>query len=560
MCFSPGNHKTSIRGGGGIFYESDIFNNTGNARSSVVSANGNYFNDARVCGGTNNIFIPGTGSVTSINGVPLSTVCAEPIGQAAPQIAALKAQYQAASQTGGQNPSYIGNGGALVAAGIYGAPYVTPYSIQLNGGVQHEFSRGLIVSADFVHNATLKIPLLIDVNHNGAARTLNTAAAQNAIAATTTSFGCAGGSSSAAITCAIAAGASIIDFAGNGLDSGVTYLGDTPAQAQGLTPNTGAAFPGVNPNVGLGQFILPVGRSGYDALQIVLQQQRSHPAPGILSSNLQVSYSLSRIVSPISGSNSSDQFFNSLPYDYDDPNQYMGRPSLDHTNELSFGGNFAVKYGLSVGVIGHFYSAPPSTLTLDNTADNPGEIFRTDVTGDGTTGDLVPGTLPGDYMHRYKGGNLNKLINNYNALHANQTTPAGQALINAGLFTPSQLYAANGVQQAIALAPGRAISNPAFRAFDVNASYPVRLPRIREGLSIEPGVAMYNVANMANFGRLTGTLANTATAGGTTGTTADFLNGPNTQAVQDFVRTQRGSGTFAQGSPRTTEFQLKVNF
>lgn len=567
FVFSPGDHKTSIRAGGGIFYESDIFNNTSNARTSVVNANGLYFNDVHVCGryGTS-IVVPGAGPVSSVNGVPLSTICAEPIQQAAPQIAALKAQFQTASQTGGPNPGYIGTGGALTLpsnGGVYAAPFVTPYSIQVNGGVQHEFSRGFIVSADFVHNATLKLPLVIDVNHVGAARYLNVPAAQAAIAGTTSSFGCTGGYSSAAITCALAAGASITDFASNGLDSEENYTGGSPYSATG-TPQgslgSSAAFAGRNPNVGNGYFILPVGKSGYDALQLVVQQQRSHPAPGILSSNLQVSYSLSRIVSPINSSNSADQFFNSNAWDNDDPNQFLGRSGLDHTNELSFGGSFAVKYGLNVGVIGHFYSASASSLSLDNTAGNPGEIFRTDVTGDGTTGDLVPGTLPGDYMHRYKGGNLNTLIGNYNARNANQVTPAGQALINAGLFTQNQLVAANGVQQSIALAPGRAISNPAFRAFDVNASYPIRLSRVREGLSIEPGVAMYNVANFSNFGTLTGVLANTDTAGGTVGTTPDFLNGPNTQGTQDFVRTQRGSGTFAQGSPRTTEFQLKVNF
>ena len=110
------------------------------------------------------------------------------------------------------------------------------------------------------------------------------------------------------------------------------------------------------------------------------------------------------------------------------------------------------------------------------------------------------------------------------------------------------------------MAPGRAISNPAFRAFDVNASYPIRLSRVREGLTIEPGVAMYNVANLSNFGRLTGTLANTVTGGGPAGTTADYLNGPNNTIVQNSTRSQRGSGTYAQGAPRTTEFQLKVNF
>ncbi len=562
FVFSPGDHKTSIRGGGGIFYESDIFNNTSNARSSVVNANGNYFNYTTVCGGTNTVTVPGVGPVNSVNGVPLATICAEPIAQSAPQINALKAQYQAASQTGGPNPGYIGVGGGLHSTGIYGAPYVTPYSIQLNGGIQREIAKGTVLSVDYVHNATIKAPLLIDVNHVGAARYLNVAAAQQAIAATTAAKGCAGGYSSAAITCAIAAGATIVDFAGNGLDSSNQYNGGYPISFSGQS--VPAAFGGRNPNVGLGQFILPVGRSGYDALQIVLQEQKAHPAPGILNSNLQVAYSLSRIVNPIGGTAqnvSGDQFFNSPPWDYDNPNEYMGRSSLDHSNELSFGGSLDVKYGARLSVIGHFYSATPTSLVLDDQNTSvAGEIFRTDVTGDGTVGDLVPGTLPGDYMHRIKGSGLNKLINNYNATNAGQPTPAGQALISAGLLSASQLYALNGVQQQIATAPTTPINNPALRTFDVNASYPIRMGKIREGLSIEPAVAMYNVANMSNFSHFSGTLANINTAGGVVGSTADFLNGPNTPATQDANRTQRGSGTFAQGAPRTTEFQLKVNF
>ena len=439
---------------------------------------------------------------------------------------------------------------------MYAGPYLSPYSIQLNGGVQHEFARGLIVSADYVHNATLKLPLSLDVNHVGAARYLNVAAAQAAIEATTASFMCAGGSSASAIDCAISHGASITDFAGKGLDSQVQYASGYPTSVTRVT----AAFAGRNPNVGQGYFILPVGRSGYDALQMVVQQQKSHPAPGIVSSNLQISYSLSRIVTPVNSSKSSDQFFTSNPWDNDNPNEYLGRSDLDHTNELSFGGNVDVKYGLTVGVIGHFFSAAATSLSLDNTSGAPGEIFRTDVTGDGTTGDLLPETLPGYYEHEYKGNTLNKLIGAYNSGNAGRVTPAGQALVNAGLVSNAQLVALNGVQQQIALAPGRAISNAPFRAFDVNASYPIHLSRLREGVSLVPGVAMYNVANLSNFGRLSGVLANTTTAGGTIGTVNDFLNGPNTPAVHDFVRTQRGSGTFAQGSPRTTEFQLKLNF
>ena len=547
FVYSPGRQKTSIRGGAGIYYESDVFNNTTNARSSVVNSPGQYFNYTTVCGGTYQVLLPGGGSVSSVNGVPLKTICSQSIAQAAPQINQLKAQFQAASQKPGANPGYIGTGGGLRAGGLYAGPYLTPYSIQISGGVQHEIKTGLVVSADFVHNATLKVPLLIDVNHVGAARFLNAANARTAISATTLGFGCAGGTSAAAINCAIGQGATIADFAGNGLDSGNQYTGGYPGSAFGVTP---AAFAGANTNVGLGQFVLPVGRSGYDALQVVLRQQLNHPVPGIVNGNLQISYNLSRSVNPVGGANNADQFFNNVPYDQDNPNLYIGRSGLDHTNELNMGGNIAVKYGLRVALIGHFYSAAATSLRLDNTSGQAGEIFRTDVTGDGTTGDLVPGTNPGDYMHAIKGRGLNALINRYNATMANTPTPAGVALVNAGLFTTGQLQQLGAVQPMIALPETTPENNPAFRSLDTSFSYPITLARVREGLSLEPGVSIYNVGNFSNFGGLSGVLT-----GG-----VGSLNGKNNPAVQDSGRVQRGSGTFAQGSPRTTEFQLKLNF
>lgn len=564
--FSPGDHKMSLHGGIGIFYESSVFNNTGNARTETVTADFPSFNYGFAPAGATSISLPGYGTVTAApDGTPVSQILSEPIGLAAPELNAIKSEYQlAVKNVAGPNPSYIGTGNGLYANNIYAGPYKSPYSIQFNGGIQRELTRGLIFSADYVHNATLKIPLSQDVNHNGAARTLNVAAAQNAIATTTAGFGCAGGYTQAAITCAIAAGAQITDFASNGLDSGAVYLQGFAASAFGVTPNTGAAFAGTNPNVGTGKFILPIGRSGYDALQLILQQQKSHPAPGIVSSNFQISYSLSRVVSANGGSNPADQFFaGAAPFDNDDPNRYMGRTPLDHTNELSFGGSVGIKYGLQLAVIGHFFSAPAASLTLDNLAGDTGQIFFTDVDGDGTTGDLVPGTLPGSYEHEIKGGKgLNNLINTYNATHAGTPTPAGQALISAGLFTPGQLLAANGVQQAIAPAPGNPLNNAALRTFDLSAHYPINFGKFHEGLSLVPGIAVYNIFNMSNFGFIpginsnaTGILLNTADAG-----SSGYFNGPSDQATLNQARTVRNSGTFDQGGPRTTEFQLKLNF
>jgi Carboxypeptidase regulatory-like domain len=554
FVFSPGDHKMSIRGGVGIFYENTVFNDEGNAAGSVIQAAGKYQNDGDVCFGANSAFLPGYGTVTQVNGVPLSTICNESIGQAAPQINALKAQYQAAvASSTSANSSFIGTGGGLVANGVYAKPFVSPYSIQFNGGIQRELSKGLILSADYLHNSTIKLPLTIDVNHVGAARFLDVPSAQAAIAATTASFGCAGGYSASAINCAIGAGAQITDFSGFGLDSGAVP-GGTPANG------TGFAFGGANRNVGFGKFILPVGRSGYDAIQIVVQQQKAHPLPGIMSSNMQISYSLSRVVSSAGGTASEDQFFNPVAIDYDNPNEFMGRNNIDHSNEISFGGSLAVKYGLKVGFVGHFFSAPPTTLTLDDTSGNAGQIFQTDVTGDGTIGDVVPGTVVGGYMHQIKGAGLSKLINNYNSSLAGSLTPAGKALVAAGLFTPGQLSLINAVQQPIGTAPSNPINNNAFRAFDFNASYPIRMSRVREGLSIEPGVALYNVANMSNYGNPGGILLNNTDPAYTQGLGVGYLNGPNSQAVLNTSRTERGSGTFDAGGPRTTEFQLKVNF
>lgn len=568
FAFSPGDHKTVIRAAYGIFYEGDVFNNTTNARNVLIKQ-GAFFDDKVVCGGTNTVTFPGSGPgggpQTSIDGIPISTLCGESIGAAAPHLRALFDAYQTQTKANAlsSNGAFVGQ--TLDVAGAYGAPYKSPYSQQWNAGIQRELFRGGILSVDYIHNTTLKIGQTIDVNHVGAARTLNVAAAQNAIAKTTASVGCAGGFSSAAITCAIAEKkATITDFAANHLDSANAIYGGTPASYNGDTVATGAAFPGTNPLLGNGNFILPAGKSGYDALQIVYRQQKSHPLPGIQSTNFQASYSLSKIVSNTNAvGGAGDQFFPSAAFDNDQGTRFMGRSGLDHTNQVTFGGSLVLKYGPQVGLIGHFYSAAPLTLQLDESTGESAAIFQSDVTGDGTFADVAPGTDPGDYMHKIKGNNLNKYIDNYNATQAGRLTPAGQALVTAGLFSQAQLVAANAVQQPIAKTPSSsALNNSAIRNFDVNFSYPIRLNRLREGLSIEPAIAFYNVANFSNFTGYTGQLISVANAGGpTTGDNqAGSINGPSTTGIHDSNRVQRGSGTFDQGGPRSTEFQLKLNF
>ncbi|HEX4154558.1 MAG TPA: carboxypeptidase regulatory-like domain-containing protein [Acidobacteriaceae bacterium] len=568
FVFSPGSHKLSVRGGAGLYYESNLFNNTSNARTPVIQAQGKYLNYNYAFYNQSSINLPGLGPVSGLTatGTPctpgttgctaLDDVLSESVAQAGVALTGLENAWAAVSNVNGPNLSYVGTGGALAIENSYAGPYLSPYSIQLNGGMQYELSKGIILSVDYLHNAILKIPLNIDTNHTGAARTLNVAAAQNAIAATLSQYG------ATSIDDAINDGADIDSFADNGLDSLDDYLGGIPASAYSLPASQGAAFPGLNTNVGDGKFILPMGKSAYDALQVVVQGQKAHPLPYINSSNFSVAYSLSRSIS--NSKAGSGQFFaSSGAEDQDCVNCYIGRTDMDHTNQLTFGGSIGVKYGLQLGVVGHFYSAPPVSLDLGSIStilggtDGAIGIFNSDVDGDGQTGDLLPGTGIGSYGHQVTTKSLNKVIANYNATEVGKITPAGQALVSAGLMTQQQLVALGATLQPLQLAPTLpAISGAPIRDFDLSIKYPIHLNKLHEGLTITPAYVAYNVANMSNFGAFSGLAEDDGSD--PTGS----LNGPNTKAVQNTARVFRatGSGTYDAGGPRTSEFQLKLDF
>ena len=564
--------KTVLRAGFGMFFEGDVFNNTTNARTNLIKQ-GAFFNDTGLCNtyGATDVQFPNGTDVTSVNGVDLNTVCnGQTLKQASTNLIALQKSYQAvtAANSVGPNGAYYGetlavNGGTATTGGAFAPTYKSPYSEQWNMGVQHEVIKGGILSADYVHNSTLKISQWIDYNHIGAARYYNATAAANAVARAAGAYtACTGVTGTQALAaCAISQGAKLAQFSAARLDSGSQVLSGNPGSLNKYSVNNGVAFAGANPLLGNGNFLAPIGRSGYDALQVVFRQVASHPAPGIQSTNLQISYNLSRVLSDIGGTSTSDQFFASPAFDYDNPNQFMGRNALDRKHEVNFGGSMTLKYGPRVGLIGHFYSAPPTTLSLDSSV-AAGGIFTTDLTGDGSIGDLAPGTLPGDYMHRIKAKDLTGYVNNFNATYAGKLTPAGQAVVNAGTMTVSQMTAIGAVIQPIALPSSNvALSNPTLRSVDASFSYPIRFSKYREGLSLEPEIDFYNIGNFANFNNQnSGILLNTTSAGGTYNTTGGYLTGPNSYENLNANRVQRGSGTYNVGAARTTEFKLKLNF
>ncbi len=341
---------------------------------------------------------------------------------------------------------------------------------------------------------------------------------------------------------------------------------DIRPQSLAQHPATGAAFPGLNPAVGLGDFILPTGQSGYDALQIVFKQVKRIPHLVWITPTSRSPTTCPELSGMCRRSgntgNSGDNFFNSPPYDYDNPSGYIGRLGLDHKHELSFGGSLLFKYGPQLGLVGHFFSALPTTLNLDNTAGATAQIFQTDVTGDGTVADLVPGTRPGAYMHDYKANTLQSLITNYNSRYANTLTPAGQALVNAGLFTSNATRGYPGSAAAHRQHSWRPrhqqprIPCHRYESLLPDQAQSVVAPREHEPRACNSLLQRHELLELWNRFRTTADPDHYVVHSvWQASSTVRIL-----QQLRTANRTQRGSGTFDQGGPRSIEYQLKFNF
>src|SRR6185312_8684248 len=152
----------------------------------------------------------------------------------------------------------------------------------------------------------------------------------------------------------------IVDYAMNGLDSPVGLgVGACPI-ALGIN----CAFAGVNPAVGPAKFGFTSGRSVYNALQLRLKQDFKTRLPALRRVSVQAAYALSRFVS------------SDVP-DNDDPLRFTGPSAFDRTHQISFGGMAELPASFRVAFISHFYTALPLSLSVPNSNQGPGEIFRT---------------------------------------------------------------------------------------------------------------------------------------------------------------------------------------
>jgi hypothetical protein len=273
------------------------------------------------------------------------------------------------------------------------------------------------------------------------------------------------------------------------------------------------------------------------------------------SLNWQAAYNLSRFLAM-----SSDQDASLVNVaDNANPTGFYGPTNLDRTHMTSVAGTATFRGGLMLSWIARINSRLPATLTQPIACDCPAEIFLTDVTGDGSGGDILPGTNIGSYGRSVSPGKLNPTISNFNANTAGKLTPAGQALVNANLMTSGELSSLGAIVPKLPLAPPGEVALDYFLANDLRASWPIRpgkLLHLPESLTILPTVEVFNVVNKPNFDPPTG--LNTSTLRGSLDGTAGSVNGT---IYQD--RTNRyglGSGVFSQGIPRAVQFGLRVDF
>jgi hypothetical protein len=445
----------------------------------------------------------------------------------------------------------------------------------------------MVFSADYVRNVGLHYLLGTDINHSGDVSLFNSTNAAAAVAETLAACGAASVTAAAApggctplhpITSTSTGAANIGDFASHGLDSAYDQ-GAGPL----TNPTTGTpipwAFSGQNPAAGALYQYHSGGRSVYNGVDFKLTQNVRNPLPGLKYLNFQATYTLSRYVNAGStgsgtGIAGGDSDFVNNAISNRNPLAFIGPGSLDRTHQINLGGYGDLPYGFRLGMISHFWSplaATPTVLPVAGGAQSgaPGGIFNTDFVGSGQVGNPLPSSQTssscgdvggtcnydlynvGAFMRSIGPGGLTTAVSNYNStIGGTLPTPAGQALINSGLFTLANLQALGGVAPSISpVVPGQ-VGYSWLKAFDLEFSWVGHA--FHERLTIQPSVSVFNVFNLSNFDSAANALTGQLNGG------PGSINGTVQAGRPD--RIGAGTGVFAFGAPRTVEWGMKLQF
>jgi hypothetical protein len=447
----------------------------------------------------------------------------------------------------------------------------------------------MVLSADYVRNVGLHYLLGTDINHSGDVSLFNPTNAAAAVAETLAACGAGSVAAAAApggctalnpISPTSNGAANMGNFASFGLDSAYDQgAGPLTAPTNGATPIPWA-FAGQNPAAGAFYQYHSGGRSVYNGMDIKFTQNVRNPLPGLKYLNFQATYTLSRYVN--AGSTASgtgiaggDSDFVNNAISNRNPLALIGPGSLDRTHQINLGGYGDLPYGFRLGLISHFWSplaATPTVLPIAGGAQSgaPGGIYNTDFIGSGQIGNPLPGSQTsstcgdaggtcnydlynvGAFMRSLGPGGLTNAVNNYNStIGGTLPTPAGQALINSGLFTLADLQALGGVAAAVPTPSNAAtVGYSWLKAFDLEFSWVGHA--FHERLSITPSVSVFNLFNFSNFDSAANALTGQLNGG------QGSINGTNSAGRPD--RIGAGTGVFAFGAPRTIEWGLKLQF
>ena len=586
IAWDPGHHgRTVIRASAGMFYDNFLLQNAYQDRINRLS-NGQYNRSLTLCP-TGSVLFPDGSVVSSVDSLDIATqICGQPIGSVSTAIQDLQSQFAAVQSAvvGGPNvyslANSIGNFGGLLAPG-----YKTPRVVHFSGGIQHQVGERGMFSADYVREIGTQFPLGIDTNHVGDAGFLtdgdnsnpllnNYASELSAINATTASNPASAGcplatsnnaSSQAAVSCYLnnVPTASITDFARHGLDSSNAFCGPFPCSVLGKQQ---ASFGGLNPAVGSNVMYFPGGRSLYTALQLTFHRTTGdNPIRYVRKLDTTISYTVSKYKTNIAEPNGSggDYSIMNVAESYSRPTRgYWGSSGMARTNQFTLSPTAELPHQLRLSLITQFASPLPLSVSVPQQDGGgvAGEIFRSDLTGDGTLGDLLPSTIVGS-TGKYSITNQNKIITYYNSTFAGKLTPAGEALVGAGLFSGQQLVSLGAFSPLIQGLPARPATSTWLKTTDLRLSRPFQ---VSERVMLEPNISIFNVFNFANFGgpgnQLSGILngapgssLNNASAGGFCGVSTAIC-------TSRLDRVEAGSGTFSNGAPRQMEFGLRVTF
>lgn len=587
VAWDPGrNGRTVVRAGGGMFFDNFLLQNSYQDRMSRL-ASGQYFRSLNLCPNGTVLFPNGT-PVSSVDGLDIATqICGQPIGSVAGPIHDLQSQFQAAqSALAPGSPNIYSLANSLANFGGMLAPnYRTPRVVHIHAGIEHQFGEHSVLSADYIRDIGTQYPLGIDTNHVGNPLYFNSAAALQAVNATVTAAGCpaatsVGSSSQEAVNCYLAAvpSASIADFARNGLDSANAYCGPfpcavvKPAPTGNTSPPNAAAFGGVNRQVGSNIMYFPTGRSRYDGIQLAFKTSSATNFTRLVRRfDLAVSYTYSKDRSNVDMSNGAggDYSLLSMGENFNAPHTgYWGPSGLDRRHYFNFAPTFDLPRGLRLAMIAQFASPLPLSVHIPQLDGGgvAGEIFRSDIVGDGTVGDLVYGTQIGGVGAR-KASDLHNTITFFNQNLAGRPTPAGNALFTqpdqftAPLMTVQQVLALGAVAPFLQDVPASAAQATWLKTIDLRLSWPLR---VGERVRVEPTASIFNLLNFANFGapgrQLSGILDGAPGSSLNYSSNGGTCNSNLALCSSRLDRILPGSGVYSTGAPRQFEFGVKVTF